>query len=229
MVLVPRGQVGQRIGIQRLQDLVDYIDGADLLLNEFLEGDLLPGKGRAYGLELSAKKVKGAFTGWASYTLSRSELLVEGINMDDWYPSRFDQTHNFTLTGFYDLPNRWSFSASFVANSGTPTTFPTSRIEQQGYVIPYNGLDVRNNVRIPVYHRLDLSATLGSKNKPGRRWKGEWVFSIYNVYNRRNPFSIYVRQDENRIPITTPVTTEAIKLSVIGSIIPSVSYNFKFQ
>ena len=207
-------ELSAEVYYKRMNNLVDYIDGADLLLNEFLEGDLLPGKGRAYGLELQAKKVKGNFTGWASYTLARTELLVEGVNMDEWYPSRFDQLHNFSLTGFYDLTGtRWSFSGSFVLNSGTPTTFPTSRIEQQGYVIPYNGLDVRNNVRIPVYHRLDLSATLGSKNKPGRRWKGEWVFSIYNVYNRRNPFSIFVRQDENRIPVTQPVTTEAAQLS----------------
>ena len=150
--------------------------------------------------------------------------------MDDWYPSRFDQLHNLTVTGFYDLKaTRWSFSANFVVNSGTPTTFPTSRIEQQGYVIPHNALDVRNNVRIPVYHRLDLSATLGSKNKPNRRWKSEWVFSIYNVYNRRNPFSIYFTQDENRVPIGQPVVTEAQRLSVIGSFIPSVSYNFKFK
>jgi hypothetical protein len=76
---------------------------------------------------------------------------------------------------------------------------------------------------------LDISATLGSKNKPNKRWKGEWVFSIYNVYNRRNPFSIYVRQEENRVPVLRPVGTEAIQLSVIGSVIPSVSYNFKFK
>ena len=98
---------------------MDYIDGADLLLNEFLEGDLLTGEGRAYGLELQAKKVKGKFTGWASYTISRSELLVEGINMDDWYPNRFDQTHNLTLAAFYDLTGtRWSFSSNFVVNTG---------------------------------------------------------------------------------------------------------------
>ena len=214
---------------KRMQHLVDYIDGADLLLNEFLEGDLLPGKGRAYGIELQVKKVKGDLTVWASYTYSVSERLVEGVNRDDWYPSRFDQTHNLSLTGFYQLPGRWSFSSSFILNTGTPATFATSRIEQQGYVIPHNSLDVRNNVRIPSYHRLDISATLDSKNKPGRRWKGRWVFSIYNVYSRRNPFSIFFRQEENRVPIGQPVNTEAIRLSVIGNYIPSISYNFTFR
>ena len=214
---------------KHMNNLVDYIDGADLLLNEFLEGELLPGEGRAYGIELQGNKVKGNFTAWASYTYSISERLVEGVNADNWYPSRYDQTHNLSLTGFYQLTGRWSFSTSFVVNSGTPTTFPTSRIEQQGYVIPHNSLDVRNNVRIPAYHRLDVSATLDSKNKPGRRWKGRWVFSVYNLYNRRNPFSIYFGQDDNRIPASTPVTTEAYRLSVIGSFIPSVSYNFIFK
>jgi len=214
---------------KRMQNLVDYIDGADLLLNEFLEGDLLAGKGQAYGVELQTKKVKGDFTAWASYTYSVSERLVDGINADEWYPSRYDQTHNFSLTGFYQLPGRWSFSSSFVFNTGTPTTFPTSRIEQQGYVIPHNSLDVRHNVRIPSYHRLDISATLDSKNKPGRRWKGRWVFSVYNLYNRRNPFSIYVSQEDNRVPFDQPIKTEAVRLSVIGNFIPSVSYNFTFK
>ena len=211
-----------------MYNLLDYIDGADLLLNEFLEGDLLAGDGRAYGAEFQFKKVKGDFTGWVSYTISRTERQIPGINNNEWYPSRFDQLHNLSLTGFYQLNKRWSFSANFVFNTGTPTTFPTSRIEQQGYVIPHNGLELRNNVRIPSYHRLDVSATLDGKDKPDKRWKGQWVFSIYNLYNRRNPFSIYFQQEENRIPVGAPVNTEAIRLSVIGSIIPSVSYNFKF-
>ncbi len=201
--------------------LLDYIDGADLLLNEFLDGDLLEGKGRSYGVELMLKKSKGRFSGWASYTIARTERLVEGINNNEWYPSRYDQTHNLSLTGFYELADRWSLSSNFVLISGTPATFPTTRFEQQGYIIPYNLNETRNNVRIPVYHRLDISATLQGKKNLERRWQSEWVFSIYNIYSRRNPFSIYFKQGEN-------TTTEAIRLSVIGNFIPSVSYNFKF-
>ena len=215
---------------KKMQNLVDYIDGADLLLNEFLEGDLLEGKGRAYGTEILVKKNKGKVNGWLSYTLSRTERLVEGINADRWYPSRFDQTHSLSLTAFYELNDRWSLGGTFAFNSGTPITFATSRFEQQGYVVPHNGLDVRNNVRIPSYHRLDLSATLkGRKKKEGDRWVGDWVFSVYNVYNRRNPFSIYFRQNADRVLTDQPASTEAIQLSVIGSFIPSISYNFKFR
>ena len=103
---------------KRMDNLVDYIDGADLLLNEFIEGDLLSGEGRAYGLELMLKKNKGIFSGWVSYTLARTERKVPGINKDDWYPSRFDQTHNFSISSFYELNKRWSVSANWVIISG---------------------------------------------------------------------------------------------------------------
>ncbi len=206
---------------KKLDHLVDYIDGADLLLNPFLEGDLLEGDGRAYGLELMFKKNEGRFSGWVSYTLARSERQVEGINNGEWYPSRFDQTHNLSITAFYDLNKRWSFSSNYALISGTPTTFPTTRVVQRGYVIPYNVNESRNNVRIPLYHRLDISATLQGKKNDSRRWQGEWVFSIYNVYSRRNAFSIFTRQADNAV-------TEAVRLSVIGNFIPSISYNFKF-
>jgi len=208
--------------------LVDYIDGSDLLLNELLEGDLLEGDGRAYGLELLMKKVQGRFSGWLSYTLARTERKVAGINNDEWYPSRFDQTHNLSLSGFYELGRRWSISSTFSLISGTPLTFPTSRFEQQGYVIPHNAQESRNNTRIPTYHRLDFSATLGPKDRPNRKWKGEWVFSIYNIYSRRNPFSIYFRQELGDSSPGQAINTEAVKLSVIGNFIPSVSYNFSF-
>ncbi len=213
---------------KKMDHLVDYIDGADLLLNEFLDGDLLEGQGRAYGLEMMLKKNEGKFSGWVSYTLARTERQVEGINGGEWYPSRFDQTHNLSITAFYELNKRWSFSSNFALISGTPTTFPTSRFEQQGYVVPHNANDTRNNVRIPTYHRLDISATLEGKKNDQRRWQGQWVFSIYNLYSRRNPFSIFFRQDQNRVLPEQPITTDAIRLSVIGNFIPSVSYNFKF-
>ena len=215
---------------KKMDHLIDYVDGADLLLNEFLEGDLLEGIGRAYGLELQIKKSKGNLNGWISYTLARTERKVEGINAGNWYPSRFDQTHNLSITSFYTLNDRWSFGGTFLLNSGTPTTFATSRYEQQGYVVPHNGLDVRNNVRIPTYHRLDLSVTRsGKKKRANDRWVGEWVFSVYNIYSRRNPFSIYFQQQPDRVSIDQPTITEAVQLSVIGNFIPSISYNFKFR
>ncbi len=223
-------ELSSEIYYKKMQNLVDYIDGANLLLNEFIEGDLLEGEGRAYGWELQIKKNKGRLTGWLSYALARTERRVEGINRDEWYPSRYDQLHNLSISAFYELNERWTFSGTFVLNSGTPTTFATSRFEQQGYVVPHNAIDTRNNVRIPTYHRLDLAATLkGKKKRPDQKWVGDWVFSVYNLYNRRNPFSIYFNQPEDRVLPDQPTITEAIQLSVIGSFIPSVSYNFKFR
>jgi len=211
---------------------IDYVDGADLLINEFLEGDLLEGVGRAYGFELYVKKNTGKFNGYLSYTLARTELQVDGINNGEWYPTRFDQTHNFKLSLFYEPENRWSFSANFTYVSGTPTTFPTSRYQIQGYTIPYNFGDGRNNVRIPDFHRLDVAATLKNRktkrNGKAKKNEGYWVFSVYNVYGRRNPFSIYFAQADVRVPAEETANTTATRVSIIGSVFPSVSYNFKF-
>ncbi len=210
------------------QNIVDFIDGANLFINELLEAELLNAEGRAYGLELQVEKKKGRFTGWVSYTLARTERKVAGINNDEWFPSRFDQLHNLSVTTFYELNKRVTFSANFVLNSGTPATFPTDRFTQQGYVIPHVASNSRSNVRIPAYHRLDVSATIKGKKKEGKRFESEWVIGVYNVYNRRNPFSIYFRQQEVRPAQGQPINTEAVQLSVIGNFIPSVSYNFKF-
>ena len=211
-----------------MYNIIEYTSDADLVLNEFLEGSLLPGDGRAYGAEFYVEKKEGRFTGWISYTLARTERQVEGINKGEWFPARFDQTHNLSITTFYELSNRLSLSANFVYNTGTPTTFHTSRFEQQGYVIPHNPLETRNNVRLPAYHRLDISATLDGKPDNPKRWKGQWVFSVYNLYNRRNAFDTFFRQTENRTQPGAQIPTEAVQLSVIGSFIPAVSYNFKF-
>lgn len=213
---------------KKMDHLIDYIDGADLILNNFLEGQILEGVGRAYGTELMLKKNSGRFSGWASYTLARSERQVLGINNNEWYPSRFDQTHNLSMTAFYELSKRVTLSANFVYNTGTPTTFVTTRFEQQGYVVPNSDANERNNVRIPDYHRLDLSITIDPKPNSNKRWKGQWVIGVYNVYSRRNPFTIFFRQDTDRIPEGNPINTEAVRLSVVGNFIPSISYNFKF-
>jgi len=211
---------------------LDYIDGADLLLNEFIEGEVLSGDGRAYGLEFYLKKNKGRFNGWVSYTLGRSELQIDGINNGDWYANRFDQTHNLKVVGFYDLNERISFSANFTYTTGTPTTFPTSRYELQGYTVPHNDNSARNDVRIPAYHRLDISMNLKGKkfkrNGQERKNQDYWTFGLYNLYNRENAFSIYFAESDGvPVPGRAP-DTEAYQFSVLGSIVPSISYNFKF-
>jgi hypothetical protein len=217
--------------LRTTKNQIDYIDGADLLINRYLEGDLLSGLGRAYGLETYFQKKKGRFTGWISYTLGKTEMKVVGINRNEWYPTRYDQRHNFKAVAFYDISKRWSVSANFIYISGTPTTFPTSRYVQQGILIPYNATDSRNNVRLPSYNRLDISFRLEGKTlKRGKERKNTdyWVFSLYNVYARKNPFSIYFSQADTRGPEGQPLSSQATQLSIIGTIIPSVSYNFKF-
>ncbi len=222
------------------QNQIDYIDGAELFINELIEGDLLSGIGRAYGLELYLKKNEGRFTGWVSYTLGRSELRVDGINFQEdlenrsgqWYPARYDQTHNFKIAGFYEINNRLTLSGNFTYLTGTPTTFPTHRYQIEHLVIPENSANTRNNLRIPDYHRLDFSLTiLGravSKRGKVRKNRDSLVLTVYNIYNRRNPFSIYFWQGEDEFAVGEPVETRATQVSILGAFVPSVTYNFKF-
>ena len=216
-------ETSAEIYVKDFQNQIDYIDNADIFFNEQLEGELLSGDGRAFGLEVYVKKNTGKLTGWISYTISRSERQVNGISNGEWYPTRFDRMHNLSVVNSYELNKKWSFSANFVYSTGTPATFPTNRYEIQGVVVAHNVDNQRNNFRVPSYHRLDLSATLTPEKNKDRKIKGEWVFSIYNVYNRRNPFSIYFEQNENN-----PQQTDAIRYAVIGSFVPAVSYNFNF-
>lgn len=223
-----------------MQNQIDYIDGADLLLNRELEAEILTGKGRAYGAEFFVKKRRGKINGWISYTLARTERQVNGINQNSWYPARFDKLHNLAVVGIYEVSKRLSLSANFVFGSGVPGTFPTNRFVVQGYVVPHNFQDQRNNIRIPPYHRLDLAATLEGKRNDQRKWKSSWTFAVYNVYNRRNPFGIYFQQEPapNRpVESTNPAfdqrviqstATQAIRFAVLGAVVPSVTYNFTF-
>ncbi|NBA86359.1 TonB-dependent receptor [Emticicia sp. CRIBPO] len=206
-----------------LQNQIDYVRNADLLLNPYVEADLLSGQGRAYGAEFYIKKNKGVFNGWISYTLARTERKVEGLNNFEWFPSRIDKLHNLSAVLIYDPGKKWSFSGNFSFASGTPASFPTNKFEWQGVALPHNYYDERNNYRIPASHRLDLSATRKNKHALFGKGESEWVFSVYNIYNRRNPFSVYVRQNEDN-----PAITEAIRYSVFASVLPAVTYNFKF-
>ncbi len=217
---------------------LDYIDGADLFVNQFIESQLLSGISRAYGVEFYAKKNTGRLTGWVSYTLGKAELKVDGINFGtdskartgQWYPTRFDQRHNLKIASFYDINTRISVSAIFNFISGTPTTFPSDRITVQGYTIPYIAGSERNNIRIPNYHRLDVSVTFQNiwRGKKGRKGEDNLVVSVYNLYAKKNPFSIYFSQGTTRQAADQPTQTSATQLAMIGTLIPSVSYNFKF-
>ena len=209
-----------------IQNRIDYIDGADLIANEFIEQVILNGKMRAYGLEMMLRKNTGKFSGWVSYTLSRSEQQTPGrnanetgINNGEWYKSAYDKLHNLAVTASYDLSPKWTFGANFALQSGQPVTYPDGYYEYQGITVPSYGL--RNENRLPTYHHLDFSATYTPKPDKKKGWQSEWVFSIYNIYGRENAASIGFAQNE------LSGRNEATRLSIFG-IVPGVSYNFKF-
>jgi hypothetical protein len=211
---------------KKIKNRLDYIDGADLIANNAIEQVVLSGNARAYGLEILAKKNEGRLNGWVSYTLSRSEQQTPGrnanetgINNGEWYKTGWDKLHNLSVTGMYQLNEKWSFGSIFSLQSGQPVTYPNGQYVYQDISVPNYGL--RNENRLPTYHRLDISATLVPEKNKNRKWYGEWVFSIYNVYSRKNAASISFRQNQDS------GNNEAVRLSIFG-IVPSVTYNFKF-
>ena len=201
-----------------MQNQIDYKNGAELRANENVESQLLFGKGRAYGLELFFKKKYGKLTGWVSYTLSRTERQIEGINNNNWYPARQDQTHNIAIVGMYQLSRKWTLSANWVYNTGNAVTFPSGKYQINGQTAFY--YTERNGYRMPAYHRLDFAATLQGQKK--KKWNGSWTFSLYNVYGRENAYFIQFRTDPN-----DPTKTQAVQTSLFRWV-PSVTYNFKF-
>ena len=202
-----------------MNNSIDFKDNAQLLLNDELEGELRFGDARAYGLELFFRKQTGRLTGMVGYTLARTERLIPEIN-DGWYPTKYDKTHDISVVASYELSKRVSLGATFVYGTGAAVTFPTGRFEYYGTVVPVYG--DRNSNRMPAYHRMDVGCTVKGKERPDRKWEGEWVFSIYNVYFRKNAYQIEFRQDEN-----DPTRTEAVKTYLLP-ILPSFTYNFKF-
>ncbi|MFZ6050723.1 TonB-dependent receptor [Halocola ammonii] len=202
-----------------MQNSIDFKNHAQLLLNKHLEGELRFGEARAYGLELMVRKEVGDLTGTIGYTLSRTERKIPEIQ-EDWFPAQYDKTHDLSIMAAYTLNKRWSFGANFVYSTGAAVTFPTGRFEYMGEVVPV--YSDRNGERMPAYHRLDLSATLQSKKNETRKWDGEWVFSVYNAYYRKNPYLINFRQDANM-----PNETYA-ELVYLLPIVPAITYNFSF-
>ena len=205
---------------------IDYIDGANLVANDAIEQVILDGNARAYGLEFLLRKNEGTFQGWIAYTLSKSEQKTAprneneiGINNGQWYNTPYDKPHDLSIYGNYTLSDRWKLNGNFIYQTGLPTNYPIGQFDFQGVVVPYYGL--RNEQRLPDYHRLDLSATYTPKRKSNALYQSEWVFSLYNVYNRMNAASINFRQNAD-----TGVN-EAVRTSIFG-LVPAVTYNFKF-
>jgi hypothetical protein len=201
-----------------LKNQIDYRNGAELIANANVESELLYGKGRAYGLELYAKKTKGKLTGWISYTLSKTERKFDGINNNNYYPARQDRTHDLALVGMYNISRRWTLSANYIYSTGNAVTFPAGKYNIGGLTTYY--YTERNANRMPSTTRLDLSATL--KAKETKKFRSSWTFGLYNALNRHNPYAIQFRDKKD-----DPTRTEAVQVALFG-IIPSVTWNFKF-
>lgn len=211
---------------KRTTNRYDYIDGAELVANDALEQILLAGTARAYGLELLYKKTQGALTGMVAYTLSRAEQQTSGlskdepgINQGEWYAAPYDKTHDLSISLGYKASEKWQWNANLIAQTGQPVTYPTGQYSFMGSSIPNYGK--RNEQRLPFYHRIDISATLYPKKNKGKRVQGNWVFGIYNLYNRRNAATISFRQDAET------GKNQAYRLSIFG-IVPSITYNIRF-
>ncbi len=208
-----------------IQNLVEYKDGAEILVNQQLETDLLNGTGRAYGAEFYLAKNMGRLTGWLSYTYARTLRRVEGafpeeqVNRGEWYPSNFDKPHDFTVVGNWQLTRRARLGFNFTYNTGRPVTLPVGSYRVGNRVIA--NFSERNQYRIPDYHRLDISFSVDGNLKKKKKWDSSWTFAVYNLYGRNNPYSVFFVNDRGG-------ALSAYQLSILGRPFPSVTYNFKF-
>lgn len=201
-----------------LRNQIDYKDGADVRAKEIIETELLFGKGRTYGLELFLKKRFGKFNGWVGYTLARSEKKINGINDGKWYVANQDRTHDVSVVGIYDLNKKWTLSATWVFATGNPMTYPSGKYIVDGHAIYY--YEGRNSYRAPSFHRLDLGAICTLKKT--KKYTSELAFSVYNAYGRKNPYMFGFRQNEDERMVSESY------MIYLFSVIPSISWNFKF-
>ncbi|MEX1240051.1 MAG: TonB-dependent receptor [Cyclobacteriaceae bacterium] len=210
-----------------ISNVTDFADNAQIFFNEDLSTEYRQGDAWAYGLELFLNKKEGKFTGNASYTWSKTMRKVEGVNLGKEFRANHDRRNVFNIQAAYDLNEKWVFGGAFTFSTGRPLTLPAGKYEYGNY--NPDVLTERNGYLLPSFHRLDLSVTLNPRKNASRNWKGQWVFSVYNAYNRKNPFTIYTRtrQDEDGNILGDGSEKEA-RLIYLFPVLPSVTYNFKF-
>ncbi|MCL2327529.1 MAG: TonB-dependent receptor [Bacteroidetes bacterium] len=199
---------------------IDYQSGTNVFLNADIESYLLFGKGKSYGLELFAKKSSGDFTGWISYTLSKTQKKIEGLNNAQWFPVRNDRRNSISVVGMYKFSEKWQFAATWVFANGEAVTLPAGKYKIEDFQVYY--FTERNGYRMPNYHRMDVSATYTKRHK---RWESEWNFSIYNVYNRKNAFFLYFDEPGSS---TNPTDRTKVMKVTLFPILPAVTWNFRF-
>lgn len=203
------------------KNAIDFREHPDLILNEALEGEIRTGTAISKGIEWLTKYEQSNFSGWVAYTLSRSERRSKWINNGEKYLSPYDHTHDLSIVANYTINPRMTITGNWVYFTGSPVTLPVGRFDFQGGVIPV--YSKRNAERMPDYHRMDVSFTLQGKNPPSRAWKGEWNFSVYNLYGRKNAWMIGFTSDDD----VDPYLKKAEK-TYLFSIVPSVSYVIRF-
>jgi len=224
-------EASAEIYYKKLHNILEYRDGAELLMNDDLESDLLNASGYNYGLELSLKKNTGRLTGWANYTYSRSLrhttglLVTDQINGNRYYPSGSDQPHNVVLVGNYHLTRRWMASATFNYSTGRPVTLPELKYEFNGKQYIY--YSDRNKYRLPDYHRLDIAFTHDENLKLKRSWKGSWTIAILNLYAQKNPYSVFYKSTAG-LETGFNNSIHLYKMYIIEKPIPTITYNFTF-
>jgi hypothetical protein len=206
-----------------MQNQIEYEEGYTPNTLEDTEKFFTFGKGWSYGSEFFINKIKGRLTGWIGYTLSYTWRKFPALNFGEKYPAKYDRRHDLSVVALYELNKRWKLSATFVYGSGNATTLP-----QRFYLV--NGVLTQeysriNEYRLPAYHRLDFAGIYSPKKNEGRKWHSEWVFSVYNVYSRKNPYFIYFDQNGSAYDGSLKVQGKQVSLFPI---IPAVTWNFKF-
>ncbi|MBS4014120.1 MAG: TonB-dependent receptor [Bacteroidetes bacterium] len=203
-----------------IENQIDFKEQANVILNPLLEGEIRTGDAWSYGLEFLLKQSKGKLTGWLAYTWSRTYREIPGINQGKPYVSNYDKPHDLSIVLSYDISPRINIGASWVYHTGKPITLPIQRYEYMGTIVPVFG--EKNSTRLPDYHRLDVSATILTSLRKDRKWKGSWNISVFNAYNRKNPYSYFFRQNADN-----PYQQDPYMVYLFG-IVPAITYNFKF-
>jgi CarboxypepD_reg-like domain/TonB-dependent Receptor Plug Domain len=208
------------------RDIFDYLNGADLSTNPFVETQLLRGSAKAYGAELLINKKKGVMTGWLSYTYARSFEQITGdipdlqkLNDGDWFRTAVDKPHTLNMLLNFQTERHNAVSFTFVYSTGRPYTAPVSFYKSGFNILPV--YTDRNNARISDYHRLDFSWTITNPSMKQRRWEGSWIVTIYNLYGRKNAFSYFFNPKL--------ASFKPFKVSVFPIPLFSLTYNFKFE
>jgi hypothetical protein len=206
---------------KRMQNQIEYKEGYSPSLRD-PEEEFVFGKGWSYGSELFVNKTRGRLTGWIGYTLSWTWRKFPDLNAGEKYPAKYDRRNDLSVVGTYDLNSKWKLGGVFIYATGNATSLPERFYVIDGVLTQeYSAI---NKYRLPSYHRLDLSATY-TPQKKNKKFQSSWVFSVYNLYNRKNPYFIYF--DQSGSPYNGTLAIQAKQVSLFP-VLPSVTWNFKF-